>query len=610
MDLINHNARPTAGSRSQSVNPSDSLRFSEGLKAAVRRRTILIGGAAAAGITFIGAGGTLRAQTELASLGGRYAGIVNALRGPELAGLVDMHTHPAAHLGFGTELFYGAPDGDPGSTMNNCNPFHGGWGLFDNQGGNEFRRIVVDEMRDVDGWDHKRNGWPDFPAWPSWHDRLHQQMRIEWLERAWRGGLRVVVALAVNNHTLADGAETQGPYDDKTAGDNQIRALTELADRHDFLEVVKTPWELRSVVAQGRLAMVLGVELDAIGNFYQPMKVNDGLQGAPYNPQPSEEDVRAEIRRLHELGVRYFFLVHINDNVFGGAALYMKDFEISNRFATGSGYSIEQAPESSGIGFQWSDEGGFDLFEAIGSSLTLGVDFTGIGEGRIGALHSRTGYRNSRGLQPLGGVALSELMRLGALIDIDHASEKTVESVLAIARARSYPLCAGHNGVRSPGGTERQHTEQTLRAIYELNGLLGVGIASGIAPMAATLRHIRSVVPNAIVALGSDASGLEHLPGPRFPGQVGLSAAQRAAAGMVVYRDSPGAPPDALIACHTGNRTWDYSIEGCAHVGLFPDMIEEIVSSGLLADDEVRTLFRSAERFVRTWEACHEHASG
>src|SRR6185312_11509254 len=99
--------------------------------------------AAAAGVTFFGTGGAVRAQSELASLGGRYAGIVNALGGPELAGLVDMHTHPAAHLGFGTELFYGAPDGDPGSTMNNCNPFHGGWG-FDNQRGNQSRRIVAD----------------------------------------------------------------------------------------------------------------------------------------------------------------------------------------------------------------------------------------------------------------------------------------------------------------------------------------------------------------------------------------------------------------------------------------------------------------------------------
>jgi hypothetical protein len=61
----------------------------------------------------------------VARLGGRYAKVVNALdlASDGLLGFMDLHTHPAAHLGFGTELFYGPPDGDPAQVFNNCNGF-------------------------------------------------------------------------------------------------------------------------------------------------------------------------------------------------------------------------------------------------------------------------------------------------------------------------------------------------------------------------------------------------------------------------------------------------------------------------------------------------------
>src|SRR5262249_31611960 len=153
-----------------------------------------------------------------------------------------------------------------------CNPFHGGFDLFSNPRGNEWRRILVDRIRDEGGppWDHRREGWPHFQAWPSWHDRLHQQARAEWLERAWRGGPRGGVALAVNSHVLADAAETQGPYDDRSSADAQLAALTALVGRHDFMRIARSAGELRNIVDGGRLAVVLGVELDGLGNFYLP----------------------------------------------------------------------------------------------------------------------------------------------------------------------------------------------------------------------------------------------------------------------------------------------------------------------------------------------------
>jgi hypothetical protein len=182
----------------------------------------------------------------LANLGGRYAPLVNqqAQTSQTLVGLADLHTHPAAHLGFGTEVFYGPPDGDPRQNFDSCDPYHGPASPFVNPEGNDLRQLVIDKAaaKDFSGnWDHQRPGWPDFPAWPTWHDRFHQQVRVEMLERAWQGGLRLIVALAVNSHTLAVLCHTRGPFTDKEAGDLQIAAIRDMVAGQDFMGLACHP---------------------------------------------------------------------------------------------------------------------------------------------------------------------------------------------------------------------------------------------------------------------------------------------------------------------------------------------------------------------------------
>jgi hypothetical protein len=67
--------------------------------------------------------------------------------------------------------------------------------------------VAADESDDA-------RGAPDFNEWPVWNDVTHQKMWVEWIRRAYEGGLRVMVALAVNNKTLAD--MTAGPGDKPT----------------------------------------------------------------------------------------------------------------------------------------------------------------------------------------------------------------------------------------------------------------------------------------------------------------------------------------------------------------------------------------------------------
>ena len=50
-----------------------------------------------------------------------------------------------------------------------------------------------------------------------------------------------------------------------------------------------------------------------------------------------------------------------------------------------------------------------------------------------------------------------------------------------------------------------------------------------------------------------------------------------------------------------GNRTLDFNTEGLVHIGLLPELIEDVRRDGV-SDAELEPLFRSAEGYIRMWE--------
>src|SRR3989441_3117375 len=136
-----------------------------------------------------------------------------------LKGFVDLHTHPLSNLGFGGKLVYGGVDigallpADPDcqhrvratseqQALGHDKSTHGGWDLFSNGCGDEFRKRVIHEVQRGNGGadeSEDASGYPSFPEWPVWNDLTHQKMWVEWIRRAYLGGLRAMVALAVNN---------------------------------------------------------------------------------------------------------------------------------------------------------------------------------------------------------------------------------------------------------------------------------------------------------------------------------------------------------------------------------------------------------------------------
>ena len=49
---------------------------------------------------------------------------------------------------------------------------------------------------------HPVGGYDQLDGWPYWNDYTHQQMHADWLQRAYDGGLRLLVVHAVNNKLL------------------------------------------------------------------------------------------------------------------------------------------------------------------------------------------------------------------------------------------------------------------------------------------------------------------------------------------------------------------------------------------------------------------------
>ncbi len=602
-------------------------------------------------------------------------------------GVADLHTHPASHLGFGRKLMHGAPDGKIQQALANCNCSHGGWGL-DNECGNYLRSLVVSMLDKIyphrapmdeihRHGDHPHAGWPNFTHWPQFTTITHQQMRYEWMKRAHEGGLNVIVALAVNNQLLAEAIDGDSPRDDKRSADAQIKFMKNFVRRHsDFMAIAYGPVQMRDIIRQGKMAVVLGIEVDNIGNFNYKT-VNS-----------SNSAIKQEVKRLHRAGVRYIFPIHVTDNKFGGAAIYEDLFNLANRFASvqplppqfgawvpGTGYQIERAPDRD-VNFRLKPhmENGLiigfrallEAFEQIPNPIpfdnipnpTIGHKLRNEHEYRVikhyfltpdpqmeTYKHVPGGHRNRKGLSAAGKMAIKEMMKLGMIIDLDHMSERAVEDTLRIAEAVNggYPLTSGHNNFRKLGASnheahisENQRSDQQLRRIMQLGGMVGVGYGyqkadgsektfSGVIRKQGGQKWTNSKITNncggtarsfaqqylyavehmagAYVGLGTDINGLVSGPGPRFGSMATYKGNRcRAQGNRVNYVGKPRQGDNkALVGEKTGNKVWDINTDGVAHYGMLPDFFQDLKNVGLTPED-FGPMFSSAEHFAMTWE--------
>ncbi len=460
-------------------------------------------------------------------------------------GLADLHAHFFSPMAFGGQLFWGnihsamTPQGfggtsapsDPKVAMGQCTSMHGA------APGNGVLFTMPPEGP------HSRDGYPEFVGFSNFQTVYHQQAYIDWLRRAWQGGLRLVQADAVNYQFLQVVQRLATLYHidvpENPSGDEwnireqtkAARAFLELPDVKTFAGVALSAADARSLGQAGKLAVVLGTEVETFGGL------DKKLTGMTDEPK-IRGLVQPYLGCLRERGVRHVIAVHLGENAFGSPSVYDVMFDLGNSAMRKTHFELRPTTAEERIFYSrdidWSDQSAAEKF-----IVDLGVGgMSPPPPGPTGGV----GQANKNGLTVAGRVLVQEMMRLGMIVDIDHMSALAEDEVLAMAEKYRYPVIASHTGFRETSlskdeaaqvqswANERSKSKAQLERIRALGGVVGVGTSRGstrdLAGLAACdggtpsfltqMRYAIAAMGGGGVGFGTDINGLGQQDNPRF----------------------------------------------------------------------------------------------
>jgi hypothetical protein len=186
---------------------------------------------------------------------------------------------------------------------------------------------------------------------------------------------------------------------------------------------------------------------------------------------------------------------------------------------------------------------------------------------------------NVRGLTDLGDHAVRKLMQNRIIIDPDHLSVKARKSVMDLLEAARY------------SGAVSSHSWSTfdvIPRIYRLGGVV-TPMKEDAPDWIKTWKKTKSQRDRRFYfgfGYGSDQNGLASQPEPRE----GVNYPFKAFDGKVTFERQ-----------RSGERLFDFSKDGVAHYGLFPDWWEDVrATPGGPA--VIRDMARGAEAYLQEWE--------
>lgn len=119
------------------------------------------------------------------------------------------------------------------------------------------------------------------------------------------------------------------------------------------------------------------------------------------------------------------------------------------------------------------------------------------------------------GLTEKGRDVVRRMEALGMLVDLAHASPKTIDDVLAMA---TRPVAVSHTGVRGTCDNQRNLSDDQLRAIAKTGGVIGIGFwdtavcGEDAASIGRAIRYAANIAGVDHVGLGSDFDGSVKVP--------------------------------------------------------------------------------------------------
>ena len=522
----------------------------------------------------------------------------------EMEGYADLHNHLFAHLGFGETVVWGKLTGDPATALPPIDD--------EIEGPHDaITRITRAAEYGLGALfrGHREDGHPTYTGWPHREIQTHQQSYIDWLHRAYVGGQRLVVAHAVNNQDMFGRGEVRrrgfvnaavrtilwllGPWvhakpapgrtsNDMEALEHQVRAArsleAEAAARigQPWLVLAETPEEAAEAIEAGKLAVVLGSEVDHLFN-------------CDLDRHCDEARIREGLDKLEALGFAVLFPTHHKQTQLGGAASF-------HPLSTGPEEDCPFSSPCSAVGL--SPLGRFLVREMMQRGMLVDLGHAGARPfaDTIGLLETEDypvvmSHASAHPLKPEGSAEytltweqLDKIKELGGMVSF-HRTEGEY--------ARQ-----DNSGARIPLSCEEGAGGFVQSYLYTLDALDG-----GL------------VGERGQIALALDWNGFSSWPGPRNAcepreaGDVGPlpkapeivypfplpPSLKQAASGGAAELDRLEWPPDSPTPV-----TYDFNQVGLVHAGLQPDLIEDMRQHGL-SEADLEPFYRSARGFVEMW---------
>ena len=500
----------------------------------------------------------------------------------EAAGLVDAHMHMMAFEFLGGRVHCGRPWHRYGVeyALDDC-PDH-----YPNGEGAVLENALSGGSRPT----HDPVGWPTFADWPAPDSLTHEQSYYKWLERAWMGGLRVFVNLMVDNEQLCDvypyKAERANPCNEMSTVRLEIQRIFELQNYIDAQEggpgegwfrIVKDPYQARRVINDGKLAVVLGIEVSKLFDC--------GVYNDVPDPGCTRESIKQNLDAVYDAGIRQMELVNKFDNALSGVAgdsgAIGPVVNSANFKETGSFWRMQTCtgPEHAHDRPQETNTGQLPSQDAI---FGAGLQSFGVPSGIV-PIYPPTPHCNERGLTDLGEYLLRQMIKRDMIFDPDHMSVKARNQALAFMGSKDY------------GGIVSSHswsTPDSFPEIYRAGGFIApyAGGSEGFVHAWQDTKPLRDKRFFFGMGYGADANGFGAQGDPRNP----------ALAPPVRYPFRSFDQSVELQQQRSGERVYDINTDGVAHYGLYPDWIEDLRMIG--GDAIVKDMGRGAEAYLQMWE--------
>jgi len=214
----------------------------------------------------------------------------------------------------------------------------------------------------------------------------------------------------------------------------------------------------------------------------------------------------------------------------------------------------------------------------------LGVRLMGVVYSESNALGSGCRETHDGGLTKFGERAVDRMNRLGMLIDVSHAGDRTALDTIRAGRA---PVCISHSAARTLWPITKNKPDEVIVACAERGGVIGIEAAPGTSMTEDSPEHtIDSVMAHFEYCV--DLVGIDHVTfGPdMFFGDHSIWY-QGARAGLLASGDSPH--DDVQVSY----------VKGLENLSEFPNVVRWLVKHGHSDDEIAKAIGGNTVRLVR-----------